>query len=88
MHSVKPKYSKDEFSRRGEEMFQQQITDQLDGVDPDKVIAIDIDSGDFEVADEMIEAVDRLRQRKPEAQVWMRRVGPGAIMRFGGAQGR
>lgn len=88
MANVKPKYSKEEFSRRGQEIFEQQVADQVKGLDPDKILAIDIDTGDFEVGDEILETVDRLRQRKPEAQVLIRRVGPRPVMRFGSARSR
>ena len=86
MVNVTPKYSKEEFSRRGQKIFDSRISKKLQGEDPAKIVAIDIDSGDFEVDDDMIPAVERLRQRRPEAQVWMRRVGSRSVMRFGGAQ--
>ena len=88
MVNVTPKYSKEEFSRRGQKIFDSEISKKLQGEDPEKIVAIDIDSGDFEVDDDMIPAVERLRQRRPEAQVWMRRVGSRSVMRFGGAQFR
>lgn len=84
MSSVKPKYAKEEFARRGEEIFDRQIAEKVCGEDPDRIVAIDIDSGDFEVDDEILDAVERLRKRKPEAQVWLRRVGSRSVMHFGG----
>jgi len=86
MESVQPKYSKEEFARRGKEIFEQQVAEKVKGIDPDKILAIDIDTGDFEVGDEILETVRRLRERKPEAQPLIRRVGSRPVMRFGGAR--
>lgn len=88
MESIRPKYSKDEFLRRGEEIFQQEIAEKVRESDPDQIVAIDIDTADFEVGYDILETVDRLRKRRPEAQVWIRRVGPQPVMRFGGASRR
>ena len=40
----------------------------------DLKVAIDIESSDFEIDDELA-AIDRLRERLPDAQIWMVRIG-------------
>ena len=77
------RYSKEEFVRRGEEIFEQQIRSKVEGEDPRSFVLVDIETGDFEVdADEMA-ASSRLLARRPEAQVWMRRVGSQVSRRLG-----
>jgi hypothetical protein len=84
MSNVTPKYSKEEFSRRGQEIFDNEIATKVAGEDPEKFVAIDIETGDFEVDSEMLSAIHRLRSRNPEAQIWTRTVGSRYAMSFGG----
>ncbi|HKH46729.1 MAG TPA: hypothetical protein VKM72_18885 [Thermoanaerobaculia bacterium] len=78
-----PRYSKEEFARRGNEIYERDIQARLETQDKGKFIVIDIETGAYEVdADEMA-AFDRLRARKPEAQIWLRRVGSPYARRFG-----
>jgi hypothetical protein len=43
----------------------------------------DIETGTFEVADEILAATDRLFDRIPDAQPWIVRIGHRAVDRFG-----
>lgn len=83
MASREPKYSKEEFERRGEQLFEQEIRSKLTGEDARKFVAIDIESGDFEVAEDSLAATERLLARRPDAQIWMRRVGAKVVHRLG-----
>lgn len=79
-----PRYSKEEFARRGDEIYQSQVLKQIDEeIDRGKIVAIDIETGAFEIADKPIAAVDRLYDRYPEAQPWVIRIGHRAVYRFG-----
>jgi hypothetical protein len=51
-------------------------------MDLGKFIAVDVDSGDYETDSNDITAVDRLRQRRPGAEVWLARVGEPAAYRL------
>lgn len=86
MIRTQSKYDKDEFARRGEELFEREIRAKVTGEDPRKMVLIDIESGDFEVDFDELAASDRLRARHPEAQVWMRRVGSRISRRIGGVR--
>jgi hypothetical protein len=84
MDTNRPRYSKEEFARRGEEIFERDIRRKLEGMDPRAFVLIDIETSAYEVdADEMA-ATDRLLARLPGAQIWMRRVGSPYARRFGG----
>jgi hypothetical protein len=73
-----PRYSKEEHARRGIELYEHQIRSEVEAGNHGKIVAIDIDSGDFEVAEEAIAACDHLLARCPDAQIWCVRIGfPG-----------
>jgi hypothetical protein len=40
-----------------------------------RLIAIDVDSGEYELGDEMLSIGDRLLARHPDAQMWTFRIG-------------
>ena len=79
-----PRYSMEEFARRGEELFHRDIRPQLRDHNELEFVLIDIETGDFEVDADQLTASDRLLARRPDAQVWMRRVGSPYALRFGG----
>lgn len=78
-----PRYSKEEFARRGNEIYESQVRSQVEEGNRGKIVAIDIETGAFEVADTPMEAVDRLYEREPDAQPWVIRIGHRAVFRFG-----
>lgn len=70
-----PRYSPGEFARRGNEWYDQTIKPLVEPHEAGKFIAIDIETGAFEVSDDELVALDRLFERRAEAQPWLRRVG-------------
>jgi hypothetical protein len=81
--AMRSRYSKEEIARLGEEVFQREIQSKLEGDDPRKFVLIDIESGDYETDLDELAAAARLRARRPDAQVWMRRIGSRLSRRFG-----
>lgn len=77
------RYSKEEFARRGNEIYETQIRSQVEEGNYGKIVAIDIETGMFEIADDTITASDRLLERCPDAQIWRVRIGHKAVHRFG-----
>lgn len=77
------RYSKEEFARRGDEIYDAQIRSIVEEKYQGKIVAIDIETGAFEVADEILTATDRLFERSPDAQPWIVRIGHRAVHRFG-----
>ena len=83
MKATGPRYNKEEFARRGDALYEQKIGPRLEKTSRGKFVAIDIETGEFEVdADEMA-ATDRLLERVPDAQIWFRRIGSKFARRFG-----
>jgi hypothetical protein len=78
-----PRYSKEEFARRGNEIYEREIQPRLGAQDAGKFVAIDIETGAFETDADEIAASRRLLARNPEAQIWFRLVGSPYTRRFG-----
>ena len=75
---------KEETARLGEEIYERDIRPH---VEPDRVgefAAIDVDSGDYALADTTRAAADILREKRPDAHIWMVRVGYRTAQSFGG----
>jgi hypothetical protein len=70
--------------RRGEDLFEQTIKSQVFDRPARDYLAIDVESGDFEVGADRHQVMSRLLARHPEAQTFMRRVGSEITERFGG----
>jgi hypothetical protein len=78
-----PRYSKEEFARRGDEIYENQVRPQLEGKHDGELVAIDIETGEFEVAADTMSATKRLYERLPDAQPWVVKIGFRAVHRFG-----
>jgi hypothetical protein len=78
-----PRYSKEEFTRRGRELYESQIRSLVEEGNHGKIVAIDIETGAFEVADDLLTASKQLSARLPDAQTWFIRIGYPAVDHFG-----
>jgi hypothetical protein len=76
------RYPKEEFARRGDELYEQ-LLPQLADADRGRILAIDIETGEYEIADEVLAATHALLARRPQAQIACRRIGLPAVYRFG-----
>jgi hypothetical protein len=88
MASTQRRYSKEEFARRGDAIYEKDVRPQLKADDEDKFAAIDIESGTYAIDADELKAGKRLRARIPEAQIWMVRVGHRSVHRIGGRERR
>ena len=79
-----PRYSKEEFAQRGDELYETQIRAEVEAGNHGKIVAIDLETGAFEVDASEIAACDRLEAHHPDAQIWMVRIGSRHVRRFGG----
>jgi hypothetical protein len=79
-----PRYGKEEFAQRGDALYESQIRSKVEAGNHGKIVAIDLETGDFEVDASEIAACDRLEASHPEAQIWMVRIGSRYVRRFGG----
>ncbi len=79
-----PHYSKEEFAQRGDYLYETKIKPQVETDNHGKIVAIDLETGDFEVDKSEIIACSRLETRHPNAQIWIIRIGSRHVRRFGG----
>lgn len=77
------RYPKEELARRGQELYESGIRRQVEADNEGKIVAIDIETGEFEVGDTVMDATDRLFERSPNAQPWGIRIGQRAVYHFG-----
>ena len=75
MSISKPRYSKEEFARRGDEIYDRDIRPHIEPADEGKFVVIDIETGEYEVDQDELAASDRLLARRLDAQMWTRRIG-------------
>lgn len=78
-----PRYSKEEFAQRGDALYNSQIRSQVEEGNHGRIVAIDIETGAFEVADDIVTASEHLLAKYPDAQTWFIRIGHKAVYHFG-----
>jgi hypothetical protein len=59
------------------------VRSQIEQGNQARIVAINIETGTFEVDDTPMVAVDRLYECQPDAQPWVIRIGHRAVFRFG-----
>jgi hypothetical protein len=77
------RYGKEELSRRGQELYESGIRQQVEAENDGKIVAIDIETWDFEVDENIVPATNRLFDHHPDAQPWVIRIGHRAVYHFG-----
>ena len=82
MTTRRPRYSKEEFARRGKALYDNHIRSQVEAGNQGKIVAIDIETGAFEVGDDSLTAAKQLLKRYPDAQIFGIRIGHRAVHRF------
>lgn len=80
-------YTKEETARLGDEVYERRVRPNVDEqADRGKFVAIDTQSGDWEMDADEMQAARRLRERRPQARgrMWFTRVGLGYGAKIGG----
>jgi hypothetical protein len=73
-------------ARRGQDLYSRSIRSQVETREQiGKIIAIDLDTGNYEIDDNLLEAIDRLRSQFPDATIWSERIGFNAVYAVGGS---
>ena len=86
MMVLQPRYSKEEFARRGNEIYERDIRSRVEAAHQGEFVAIDIESGAYELDTDDYAATERLLAHTPDAQIWLLRVGHPATYRMGGGR--
>jgi len=74
----------EETSRLGDEIYERDIRHLVEADHHGEFVAIDVDSGEYVVADGILTASESLLVQRPGADVWLVRVGYRALHHFGG----
>jgi len=76
-----------ECARLGDEIFERVVRPQLGDANDGKVVAIDVNSEEYALGSNAVDASDALLARVPDAEIWFVRVGHEALHRIGGHTG-
>ena len=80
-----PRRSAEEGGLLGREIYERDIRAQVEADHDGEVVAIDLDSGEWVIAENSMAATDRLRAQRPDAiDVYCERVGYRTMHSFGG----
>lgn len=74
----------EEFERRGTELYETKIRPLVEEGNLGRILCIDIESGDYAVADEVLDAANVLIDKNPDAQIWGLRIGYVAVTAYHG----
>lgn len=77
------RYSKEELAARGQALYESNIQHYVEPEHEGKIVAVDIETGAFEIANSVLPATNQLFERYPDAQPWVVRVGHRAVYHFG-----
>ena len=70
----------------GRAIYKNKILKTLDETaDKGKLVVIDVNSGDYVIADDDLSAMIALRDRRPDAFFWVERIGYSAPYSMGGS---
>jgi len=84
MNGRQPRYSKEEAMRRFTEWYFTSIRPKLGPECKGKYVAIDLETGDYEIADDSLLATHALLARNPDADVFVHKIGYRASISFAG----
>jgi hypothetical protein len=81
-----PRYTGDEIGQIGHEVYEKRLRPKVETEENiGKIISIDIETGDYEVADDLLVAANRLLAKHPDAAIWNERIGYNAVYAVGGS---
>lgn len=83
LSSQSSSYSADEIAARGDEIYEKQIRPRIEASHRGEIVAIDVESGAFEIAKTALAAAERLLAKNPLADIWCVRVGHRALHHVG-----
>ncbi len=76
----------EEIGQCGQEIYESRLRTLLETEENiGKIVSIGVDSGDYEIADDLLAAGRRLQQRRSDAQMYGKRIGYNAVYAVGGS---
>lgn len=80
-----PKLSREEIAQRGKGIYEDRIRTQVETADNiGKIVSIDVETGEYEIGDDLVVTSRRLQAKHPSAAIWTERIGFNAVYAIGG----
>lgn len=80
-----PRFSGEEIARRGQALYEQTVRASVETEDNvGKILSIDIETGDYEIGEDLLAPARRLLEKRPEAAIYGLRIGYNAVFALGG----
>ena len=80
-----PRFSSEEIAQRGEGIYDRNIRAQVQDSYEGKILVINIETGEYEIADTTLQGADRLLAKHSDAPLYSLRIGYDAVYSFGGS---
>jgi hypothetical protein len=78
-------FTPEEIVRRGKEIYERDLRARLEPHENGKYLALDIQTGAFEVDFELVKALRRLEAAQSKPQIYVGRIGYSTAIKIGGA---
>ena len=75
----------EEIGQRGQEIYDRLRTLLETEENIGRIVSIDVESGDYEIGEDLVAAGRRLQQRRPDARMYGKRIGYNAVYAVGGS---
>ena len=79
-----PRYASEEIVQRGQALYDQQLRAEVEPDHKGEFLVVDIESGKYELDVSELAALKRAKAKKPDAALYILRVGYSAAYRVGG----
>ena len=84
-----PALSNQEIARRGKALYEKSIRVKVELEENiGKIVSINVETGDYEIGDDLVETSLRLRAKQADAALWGERIGFDAVYAVGGTLDR
>lgn len=81
----KPKLSDEEITQRGKELYKNIICSQVETPENiGKIISINVETGEYEIGDDLLTTSIKLRAKQGNAALWAERIGFNAVYAIAG----
>ncbi len=77
------RYTTDEIVQRGQERYEREIRFKVEPEHQGKMLALDVDTGNYELGDDSLTALAGLKSKDPGAVIYIVRVGFPTAVKIG-----
>ena len=77
-------YNTDDIARRGREIYEQRIQSHVEAERTGEFLILDVDSADYEIDADRLQAIERLKARRPAGQFYIIAIGAPFTVTLGG----